>query len=841
MKHFHNHYLLILLGYFLVLPYVPAQPAEGPANSKSFAEHISGLDSQTGLLTVYLDKNQGKVLLELPAADEDGVLGRYLYSPTLRGGLGSNPVGLDRSAGAMTTYIIAFREIGDRVVVEAENWRYRAATENPNERKAVRESFASSILWSTKILAHNPDNNHVLVDFSSFLTRDAVGVAARLVQREQGQFKLVMDRTMPDVQATLVFPENLEFDVYQTFTSSKPGPEVRATTPDPTAVTLIAHHSIIKLPDDGYVPRRYDDRTAVIGVSFADYSAPLDKTIKTQLARRFRLEKLDPNAARSRVKKPIIFYVDNGAPESVRSALVEGASWWAEAFDEAGFIDGYQVEVLPDGVHPLDARYNVIQWVHRATRGWSYGGAVADPRTGETIRGAVILGSLRVRQDRMIFEGLAGTAQTGTGNVDDPIEIALARIRQLSAHEVGHSLGFQHNMAASSYGGRASVMDYPAPDVRATSDGTLDFSNAYGVGIGSWDKFTVKYLYGQFAPGVDEDAALEMIVREAYGNGHRYVADQDARPGDSAHPHGSLWDTGTDPVTSLENTMAVRQIALSKFGLDNLQQGTSVSFLREMIVPIYLYHRYQVEAAVKVIGGMHFNYGTKGDGQIAATVIEPEYQHQTLKKILTTINPEILDLPDSVLDLLTPSIRNFNEGRFSREMFKSNIHPTFDLLGAADVAAGLTLNGLLEPARAGRLIEFHRRNPENPDLGEILQTITDYVFTNPRDESARYSDIRRVVQERFVISLIELAASDKASATVKARTDAHLNRLLNTLDRRGARDMKQQALQQRLVTLIERHMNRPTIAISATDKAPETPPGSPIGNAVDDHCWHCWK
>ena len=832
--------ILSVLLFALVTSTIQAKDdASATGKNKSFADLISGLDSHSGLLTVHIDKAQGKVYLELPAADKDRLFGRYIYSPTLRGGLGSNPVGLDRSAGSRNTYIIAFHQVGNKVIVEAENWRYRATADNVNEGKAVRESFASSILWSAKILARHPENNHLLIDFGSFLTRDAVGVAARLAQTEQGQFRLNEDRSMPDVETILVFSQNLEFDAYQTFTSPKPGPEVKVTTPEPTAITLIAHHSIIKLPDDGYIPRSYDDRAAVIGVSFADYSAALDESVKKKWARRFRLEKIDPDATRSKVKKPIIFYVDNGAPEPVRSALVEGAGWWSDAFEEAGFIDAYRVEVLPTGVHPLDARYNVIQWVHRATRGWSYGGAIADPRTGETIRGAVILGSLRVRQDRMIFEGLAGTAQTGMGTVDDPINIALARIRQLAAHEVGHSLGFQHNMAASSYDNRASVMDYPAPEVGVKSDGTLDFSDAYAVGIGSWDKFTVKYLYSQLASEVNEATALEAMIREAYASGHRYVADQDARPADSAHSQGSLWDFGTDPVVSLQNTMTVRKIALSKFGLTNIQKGESVSSLREVIVPIYLYHRYQLEAATKVLGGMTFNYGVRGDGQPVASVVDASYQRQALNEVLDTINPEVLDLPDQILNLLTPSIRNFREGRFGQEMFKGSIYPSFDMLGAADVAAGLTLSGLLNPARAGRLIEFHRRDPENPDLEEVLNTMTNHVFVTPKEESPRYGEIRRVIQERLVVTLLEMTASDKTSATVKARVDAQLDKLTDRLSHSRSRDSKQRALQRRLVGLIERHFNRPANAVPTTDKAPEIPPGSPIGNGMADYCWHC--
>ncbi|MCK5745237.1 MAG: DUF5117 domain-containing protein, partial [Oricola sp.] len=459
-----------------------------------------------GFLTLFADEKGGKVYAVFPPADEEGVSLRAIYAAGLTSGLGSNPVGLDRGlfdGGSL----IAFRRVGDKLIAEQENWTYRATSDNPLEQKAVRESFARSFLWAGEVTATGPAGES-LVDISSFLTRDSLGVVAALKDHPKGgSFSVAADRTFPDAAAALAFPDNVEFDSYLTLTSDAPGAEVRATAADARAVTMVVHHSLVKLPDDGYKPRPFDVRSGAIDVSFYDFSAPLSEQIQRSVARRFRLERVDPTADFGPVKNPIVFYVDSGAPPQIRDALIEGASWWADAFAAAGFENAFRVEPLPEGAHPRDIRYNVISWTHRQTRGWSYGGGVSDPRTGEMLKGSVILGSQRVRQDRMIFEGLAGADKSGTGSADDPVEIALARIRQLSAHEVGHALGFSHNFAASS-NGRASVMDYPAPLVTVGANGALDFSDAYDVGIGDWDKVAATWLYAEFAPDADEQAGL---------------------------------------------------------------------------------------------------------------------------------------------------------------------------------------------------------------------------------------------------------------------------------------------------------------------------------------------
>src|SRR5262245_12926103 len=571
----------------------PTLTHAAPAPADAFAVKTRGFTRHAGLFVTHRDAKAGKVLLELARpVGARGECARFLYVEGIQTGLGSNPVGLDRGQVGETR-VVVFRRLGARVILEQENTRYRAVSPDSSERRAVRESFASSVLWAGEVQAEAADGR-LLVDLTPFVVRDAHGATAALKSAGQGSFSLDRERSVLDLAACRSFPDNLEFEALLTFAGDEPGPEVRATAPTPQAVTLSQHHSFVRLPDDGYRPRAWDPRSGSFEVMFADYSQPVSEELERRFLVRHRLEKLDPSAARSRVKRPLVYYVDSGAPEPIRSALVDGATWWVKAFEAAGFEDAYQVKLLPPDVDPLDVRYNVIQWVHRATRGWSYGGGVTDQRTGEMLKGHVTLGSLRIRQDRMIFEGLAGVEKSGIGAADDPVQLALARIRQLAAHEVGHTLGFNHNFAASTYGGRASVMDYPAPIVGVRADSTLDFANAYATGVGVWDVQQVRYAYTEFANAAEERAGLEAILRQNRDQGYLYMSDPDTRPAGAAHPLAAMWDNGNDPVAELAHEMAVRRIALRHFGDHNIPPGTAMSTLAEVLVPLYFHHRYQL-------------------------------------------------------------------------------------------------------------------------------------------------------------------------------------------------------------------------------------------------------
>ena len=805
------------------LPAVPSAHAaeEAPKEPPTIEKLIENLEPHDGLLTFHLDRAKGRVLLEVPVAEDADTGHRFLYVEGLLQGLGSNPVGLDRGQiGA--SRLVALRRVGGRILVEEVNTGYRALTDNPDERQAVRESFARSVLWAGEVMAE--DEQRALVDFTSFLVRDAHGTARTLKRTGQGSFKLDPKRSAIDLDACLAFPDNLEFEALLTFGGTEPGSHVRETVPSPDSVTLIQHHSLLRLPDDGYRPRRFDPREGPFSVSFLDYAAPLDEPLRKQWIVRHRLEKVDPSAARSRVKEPIVYYLDRGVPEPMRSALLDGARWWAKAFEAAGFVDAYRVEMLPEGAHPLDARYNVIQWVHRSTRGWSYGGGVVDPRTGEMIKGHVSLGSLRVRQDTLLIQGLAGAAQLGSGAHDDPIKIALARIRQLSAHEVGHTLGLTHNFAASTYG-RESVMDYPAPLVGITAGGDLDLSRAYAAGVGTWDIHAIRYAYTEFPPDADEDAQLEAIVQEGIEQGLLFLTDHDARSPGAAHPLANLWDNGADPVEALAHSMEVRRIALERFGKNVLPVGTPMALLHEALVPVYLHHRFQLDAAAKVVGGLDYRYSVLGDGQEPARFLGPVWQRQALETILTLLAPAALDIPESVLKQLVP--RPFGHGR-NRELFRGRAGPVFDPLGAAATAASMAVGSLLQPERAARLVDFHRRDPRQLGLEAVLDGLTAVVLER-RSGDPRRAELGRVASRAVVDGLLELAVNGKASPGVRSRVEAALLSLLAQLRREPARDAAEAAHRGLLSGDIRRHLERRGAPEAGTAGAPEQPPGSPIG------------
>jgi len=788
------------------------------ALAKSLSESVSGLEKRSGFMDLYVDSKANKIKALIPISNSK-TLFQAIYTMRLRAGLGSNPVGLDRGWGTRGV-IISFERYGDKLIIKQENLSYRANPDNPLEALAVDESFADSFLASLAVEAES--DGRVLVDLTDFLNRDGLELVQHLKDSDQGSFSIATDRSFIDTKNSFAFPDNVEIDTFLTLSSKDPGYEVATTAASGSDATLIQHHSFVRLPDDGFEPRIADPRMGAMETVYVDYSAPLAAPIERRLALRHRLQK----DASGKTIEPIVFYIDSGAPEPVRSALVEGAEWWKEAFAAAGYPDGYEVRLLPEDVHPLDVRYNVVQWVHRQTRGWSYGGGVVDPRTGAFINGHVNLGSLRVRQDRMIFEGLAGTEKTGSGADDDPIELALDRIRQLSAHEIGHSLGFAHNFAASSYG-KGSVMDYPAPDVRVV-DGKLDFSQTYGVGIGEWDKFAARLIYGDMS-AEETKAAYE----QASEDGLLYVADSDGRGIGTGHPHGAIWDNGEDPVKALIETMDVRQIAIDSFDETRIHDGQPLSDLNKVIVPIYLYHRYQTAAAGKYLGGMSFSYEVKGESAEGMQAVSPDDQRAALAAILKTVEPEALDLPNSVMKLLTPSLTSWTFIDSDRELFKRTAYPAFDLVSASDTASDLTFDVLLNPQRAARMVELNRRDSRNLGFEEMLQSVTEQLMSvRP---TGRQKEISEAVQRRYVFGLMDLMKNSGATPSVKTKVQKTLASLKGNYARRSGANADY------LKSEISRFLDRPASEQSTAPKPARLPPGSPIGSSYGqfETCWFC--
>ena len=782
---------------------------------------FKGVEFFEGYFTFAWNHETGQLWLAIDKLQTD-----FLYVHYLSHGLGSNDIGLDRGQiGA--TRVVRFERIGPKVLLVQPNLDYRALSDNPDEVAAVEQGFAKSVLWGFKVEEENDEA--VWVDATDFLLRDAHDVIGALKRSEQGGFKLDESRSALNFGRTRNFPLNTEIDVILTFAGDEPGRFVRQVAPDPKAVTVHQHHSFIQLPDDGYTPRLFDPRAGVFPLVFYDYASPIDRPLETKWIRRHRLAKKDPAAAVSEPLEPIIYYLDRGTPEPVRSALLDGAGWWSHAFEAAGYRDAFRVEMLPEGADPLDVRYNVIQWVHRATRGWSYGSSVTDPRTGEIIKGHVTLGSLRVRQDVLIAQGLLAPFKDGNEDTSALREMALARLRQLSAHEVGHTLGFAHNFAAS-VNDRASVMDYPHPFVTLDENGDIDLSNAYGTGIGAWDKVTVAYAYQDFPEGTNEESALRTIVEEAIDSGLRFISDQDARPPGGAHPAAHLWDNGADPAEELLRVLDVRAVALNNFSEANIRTGDPMSSLEEVLVPLFLFHRYQAEAAVKLLGGLHYSYAVRGDGQLTTDFVDPDRQGRALDALLLSIHPDALTLSEHILLLIPP--RAFGSRRH-RETFDLRTGPALDPLAMAEMAADLVVSLMLHPARAARLVEHHARDEALPGLDGVIDGLVEATWKTDAF-AGLHGEVQRTVNDVVLHHLMRLAADEGAGPLVRAITDRRLEELAVYAASELRRATGHTAAQLNdAVNRIRRFRDNP--ADFSFPEPPEAPPGSPIG-AWDDFC-----
>jgi hypothetical protein len=804
------------------------------AQEESFEKKIDKLQKIDGFIPLYWDARGGKMLMEISRFKSE-----FLYQVSLPAGLGSNPVGLDRGQLGRT-FVVYFERVGQKILLIQPNYRYRALTENEAERRAVEDSFAKSVIFGFKVEAEK--DGRVLVDATAFLMRDAHGVVERLKQARQGNYRVDDSRSAFYLERTKGFPKNTEVETTLTFAGEEPGRLVGSVTPTANSVTVREHHSFVELPDNKYKPRAFDPRVNSFGITIYDYASPFTETLEKRWIARHRLEKKDPSAAVSEAVEPIVYYVDNGAPEPIRTALVEGAAWWNQAFEAAGFKNAFQVKVLPPDADPMDVRYNMINWVHRSTRGWAYGSSVSDPRTGEIIKGNVTLGSLRIRQDFLLATGMLPAFAGGGDNFcrfgESPelsylaenekvsADMSLARIRQLSAHEVGHTLGFAHNFAASTYN-RGSVMDYPAPQVEIRN-GRLDLSNAYAVGIGVFDKFSTKFAYTEFPAGANEKAELEKIVLQGISDGMLYIADGDGRGINTAHPLASIWDNGADPVGYLRHEMNVRRIGLAQFGLNNVRAGTPLSELEAALIPLYLHHRYQLVAAMKSVGGLYFTYAVKTENGISPArfreIVAPQRQREALTAVLDTLKPEELAMPENILKLIPPRAEGLDIG--TAEYFQKRTEPVFDSIGAAMIAADLTITGLLDPSRAGRMIEFNAQDKKYPHFKETVDALVVRIWKAPKPANGYHAAIVHAEQNLLVQRLMDLTANPDASTQVRAVSNEalfQLNEMLKT-QLKTLPDANNRLIQQD----IERFLARPDTPRQRTPVLP-IPPGEPIG------------
>lgn len=816
----------------------------------TIAEATEGLQAITGFFNLYWDDATGSLFWEIGELDSE-----FLYQVSMGSGLGSNPVGIDRGQ-LRGTYVLEATRVGPRVLLVEPNYQFQARSENPTEVQAVRDAFAPSVHWGFDVVAESGER--VLVDATAFFLRDARGVIEQIARQGQGNFELDLSRSALYLPNTRSFPENTEVEATLTFTSRNPGPLVNGVASTGSAVTLREHHSFIQLPDGGYRTRIADPRIGVNGPTVYDYATPIDEDMRIRWAARHRLEKRSSGADPSEAVEPIVYYIDPGTPEPIRSALIEGTSWWADAFEAAGFIDAFRAEVLPEGVDPQDIRYNLIHWTHRRTRGYSYGNTVVDPRTGEIIRGVVNLGSLRLRQDYLLGQGLVSPFPGGILSNDgagpfgfssgpeaeppyyescnfsgapdieyltqlvqgsDAVEMALARVRQLAAHEVGHTLGFPHNYMASAYG-RESVMDYPAPLVEIDSAGNLDLSNAYLQRIGEYDKLSTNWLYREFPAETDEAAALDAIAAEGVANGLIYIGHANNNFIGAGHQYASVWDNGSNLVDHLKHEIRVREIGLARFGTDVIPVGEPYSTLELVLLPLYMHHRFQLRSAVQSLGGADYRYASKGDGQVPLTIVNGAEQRDALETVLSTVDVDFVALPESVVRMIPPPAYRHGDG----EVFPGYTELLFDPLAIAEASAGFTVEEILHPERMARLVVYGSMG-DYPDLEEVVDRMIEVTW-GAEDRPADYEQrVLEIIQRVVADALMRQGNSAENPASVRAVLADRIDQLASRLEA-GAASSPHERL---VVADIRRWQSR--IENTVPREAIELPAGDPIGGS----------
>ena len=793
-------FILVLLSF----GFITAQSVE---NKKKF----------TGFFDFYYEPSSDKILLEVDKIDYE-----FLYVPSLSSGIGSNDIGLDRGQLGRER-IVKFIKRGNKLLLIEPNSYYRSSSNNQNEIKSIEQAFAKSILYGFEIKDHQ--NDIFTIDFTPFLLEDRHGVAERLRRTGQGNYSVNKSSSAIELSNTKGFPNNIEFESLLTFSGKSEGKLIQSVAPDSNNVTVIQHHSFVKLPDDNYKPRSFDPRSGAISVSYMDYSSPIDEKILKKNIIRHRLEKKFPENEKSEAIRPIVYYLDPGTPEPIRSALIDGAMWWNEAFESIGFIDAFQVKILPENADPMDCRYNVIQWVHRSTRGWSYGSNVSDPRTGEIIKGHVSLGSLRVRQDYLIAQSLIQNPYLAE-NKKKVLEMSLARIRQLSAHEVGHTLGFAHNFSSSTKQ-RSSVMDYPHPLIKIKDD-KINLDSAYAVGIGDWDKISVAYSYSEFKKNQNEKNELNKILDKSYDDGYRFITDYDARSVGGAHVNAHLWDNSEDVTSGLDEIIKIRQKAIINFSENNISVGSTYSELEDAFVPIYFLHRYQTEAVVKLIGGLDYNYSLVGDGQLVVKTLDHETQLNALKSVLSTLDENFLTIPTEKLKLFPPRAYGFPR---TRESFNSQMGVAFDPISAASTSSDMTLSLLLNHERLNR-VNLQSSMKTGISVNKIFESLFKILNDNLLVGEKNYAAIvKDVVAENILKHFMNISVNDKYVSNVQANADYYLNEfyfnLQGKINKRNLKSRDKYYINY-LLKIIQDFKKSPDKF--QLKNAPKIPDGSPIGS-----------
>lgn len=795
------------------------------AGMVSVAERTASLTRLAGFIPLYWDPVVGCLLLEIRHLDTD-----LLFTVGLATGLGSPDILLDRQRNDVG-HVVRFERTGPQVLLVEQNTCFRTSSANPDERRAVDESFARSVLWGFPVVAASA--NTVLVDATPFLLRDIPNIASAL---QPGNYRVDPARSSIYLPRTRAFPRNTEIEVTLTYVADdvtppmdfgpptqptstdrsvpRPAPglggeplhagTIESVAPQANAVTLRAHVSLVELPDDHFEPRHYDPRSGYVGFSFLDLGAGLGEPEEIHLIRRHRLQKKNPAAAVSDPVEPLRYWVDRGAPPEVQQAIVEGVSWWLPAFEAAGFSNAIEAAILPEDADPMDIRYHMITWTHRSRRSWSRGATVDDPRTGEILKANITLGSMREHQTLRLIETLTAPFRSDGSPSPKARQAAMARLTRTAAHEVGHTLGLAHNFYASSRG-HISVMDYSPHDIRLRLDGTVEVVPGND-GVGEWDHVAIRYGYSDLPARAPQPEALAAILDRAWEQDLRFFTNQDQ----SVHPRVRHWSGGTDQAAELTRLLAVRRAALDRLGETTLRPGALMATLEEALVPVYQLHRFTTEAAASVLGGQDFAYARRGDGLTPVRREPASNQRCALTAILSTLIPAELTIPTAVLDLIPP--RPFGFG-LTRDHFPRTTGAVFDPITPAAVAADVTIAALLAPDRAARVVAQHAIDPDLPGLGEVLNGLIDTVAEG-MTASPYEAEVRRAA-ERVLVDRLAWLGRVAPNGQVRAITLDRLTRYADRLRALPPADPNEREHRAYVLADIERYLAAPATAVPA--------------------------
>ena len=672
-----------------------AAAAESPSGSANdtptIADFTKGMTRLGGFLPLYRQERDGALFIEIPASGSPD----FLYQASLASGLGRRELSLDRGYSDATR-LVTFRRFGGNVLLIQRNTNYFTPSAEFGSDHDSGYSFPDSVIAAFGIKAK--DGGALLIDATDFFKRDRIGLAAILKSNKQGKYALDQNLSAVDSFSAKVSDEAIDVEAILNFTRSDANTTseekqekdlLSDVVADRNAILVREHYSLYKLADIGsspYKPRIFDPRAGYFDLTFNDLSQPPTESLRRSYIQRHLLIKTDPATTVSETKTPIVFYIDPSVPAELRPLVKEAVSWWNPAFEAAGFRNALRVEdVLPQNIDPLSIGVNVITWVPRMTRGWSYGTTVVDPRTGQILKALVRLDGMRLRADRLLFDALT-IPYTDHPDFAERKAALEQRFKLLVAHEVGHTLGLRHQYIGSAQG-NSSVMDYPFPNITLDADGIPRLRDVFPNAVGPWDKIMIQYGYQSFAP--DEEAArLRDLIDGAERQGFYWMTDDDA---DQADPFVQKWDFGADPVAALNTVLSIRKAALRRFSRAAIPANEPLATLQDALVPVYLLHQFAVKPVAAMLGGFTYRYSMRD--QVMPEPVSSEQQRQALHALLSTLDPVVLNPGNHVLELMSPRPSSYPA---TPESFSGSTGVIFDAVRPIENAASITMQEILQ-------------------------------------------------------------------------------------------------------------------------------------------------